>query len=449
MTGNYTGCTQESGISVIATAQNQISNATTYGYDTAGNMTANGSNTYTYDAENHLASTAGVTYIYDGDGKRVEKAQSGTVTKIYWYGTDGNVLDETDGTGSTGNSAFSEYVYLNSQGQRIARRDSSNNAYYYGSDHLGTSRVLAEVPSGSTTATLCYDADFYPFGGERVYTNSCTQTYKFTGKERDPESGLDNFAARYDSSSTGRFMSPDPLGGQLLDPQTLNKYSYARNDPGDLTDPTGLYTCKDDHNKCQTKEDIAFEKARQQALKSKDPKEQRAAKSYGNPTKDNGVTVQFGNPGTGRGGATTSDLRVDPNDSSKFQAVETVTIRSGDSGESLVADVTHEGSHVADAQEFAATIDSTGAADQSKNLTTYQTELNAYLLNQSVLTAGNEKRSYGDCGKDPCILGAGVSAAQALENINRLLALPESKGGYNVTPNDQGPLLYPSLTIPK
>ena len=63
---------------------------------------------------------------------------------------------------------------------------------------------------------------------------------KFTGKERDSESGLDNFGARYDSSSMGRFMSPDPLGGHQEDPQTLNKYVYARNNPLNLTDPTGL-----------------------------------------------------------------------------------------------------------------------------------------------------------------------------------------------------------------
>ena len=38
-------------------------------------------------------------------------------------------------------------------------------------------------------------------------------THKFTGKERDGESGLDNFGARYLTSSIGRFMSPDPMGG--------------------------------------------------------------------------------------------------------------------------------------------------------------------------------------------------------------------------------------------
>jgi RHS repeat-associated protein len=64
--------------------------------------------------------------------------------------------------------------------------------------------------------------------------------YKFTGKERDSESGLDNFEARYLGSSLGRFMSPDPMGGDTKDPQSLNRYAYVRNNPLKLTDPTGL-----------------------------------------------------------------------------------------------------------------------------------------------------------------------------------------------------------------
>ncbi len=57
---------------------------------------------------------------------------------------------------------------------------------------------------------------------------------KFTGKERDSESGLDNFTARYFGSTIGRFMSPDPMGGHPEDPQTLNKYAYVRNNPTTL-----------------------------------------------------------------------------------------------------------------------------------------------------------------------------------------------------------------------
>jgi RHS repeat-associated protein len=96
---------------------------------------------------------------------------------------------------------------------------------------------------------ICYDADFYPFGGERAITNTCPQNYKFTGKERDYESGLDNFGARYMSSGLGRFMTPDwsaspsPVPyASLPYPQSLNLYSYVQNNPLKSTDPTGHCT---------------------------------------------------------------------------------------------------------------------------------------------------------------------------------------------------------------
>jgi len=66
-------------------------------------------------------------------------------------------------------------------------------------------------------------------------------TYKFTGKERDEESGLDNFKARYFGSSMGRFSSPDPdnAGAWEADPQSWNAYAYARNNPLLFTDRDG------------------------------------------------------------------------------------------------------------------------------------------------------------------------------------------------------------------
>jgi RHS repeat-associated protein len=246
LTGGYGGCVQESGLSVTENNQNRITTSG-YGYDTAGNTTlVPPGTTLVYDAENHLTSAAGVTYTYDGDGERVEKSSG----KIYWYGIDGSVLDETDLTGSITNSSFGEYVFLG--GARIARRDSSNNVLYYFADQLGTTRVNAQVLSGQTTATLCYDADFYPFGGERAYTDTCTQNYKFTGKERDSESGLDNFEARYNSSVIGRFMSPDPenAGAEQINPQSWNMYSYVLNNPLSFTDPTGLDPCDDNNPTC-------------------------------------------------------------------------------------------------------------------------------------------------------------------------------------------------------
>src|SRR5579859_5296560 len=367
---------------------------------------------FTFDAENHLTSTAGQTYLYDGDGKRVEKASGSPLTanKLYWYGTEDSPVLETDAAGNE------LYRYFRFQGLLTTREEANDWVDHYGLDALGNVRWLYSYHGAWDVS------DYYPFGGERIWQSNSTNTRKFTSKERDSESGLDNFGARYDSSSMGRFMSPDPLGGRMIDPQTLNKYSYTRNNPVNLIDPTGLYTCADQAD-CKSKQDIAFEKARQQDLKSKDPNVVRAAEAYGDPTKDNGVGVQFGDPGKGKNGNTTSDVRVDPNDPSKVQASETVTIRPDQSSTDLAATVGHEGSHVADAQDFVSTLTTAGAGDQSKNLTKYATELKAYLVTQSILDAlasPNEKRSFGDCG-GPCILGPGILPAQALQTINQLL----------------------------
>ena len=72
---------------------------------------------------------------------------------------------------------------------------------------------------------------------------------RYTGKERDTESGLDYFGARYYSSNMGRMMSPDPSGLAYADPtnpQSFNLYSYVLNNPLKFTDPTGLYCYWDD-----------------------------------------------------------------------------------------------------------------------------------------------------------------------------------------------------------
>lgn len=230
-------CSNEELLSVAATTKNQVSG---YTYDSAGNLiNDNAGHTYTYSAENQLVTAGGVTYAYDGDGKRAQKSGG----KLYWYGMGSDPLDETDLSGNSNNATFAEYIFFNSQ--RIARRDYLNNVNYYFSDHLGTARVVANA-SGS----VLDDSDFYPFGGERIVSSSSGNRYKFTGKERDFESGLDNFEARYNSSSLGRFMSPDPenVGASLGAPQSWNAYSYVLNNPLNSVDPTGLDCIYVDNN---------------------------------------------------------------------------------------------------------------------------------------------------------------------------------------------------------
>jgi RHS repeat-associated protein len=219
----YNGCTTEP-LSLVANASNQI---TTFTYDASGNVLNDGANTYQWLVDGHLYKANATYYYYDVHGNRAQKAGS----KWYWYGLGSDPLDESDTSGNI----TDEYVYFG--GKRIAHRAvSSNTIYFYGQDALGTSRTVF-----TSAGVLCYDADFYPFGGERAYTNTCPPTYKFTGKERDAESGLDAFGTRYRSSTVGRFVSTDPGPFIWRDPQTLNRYTYTRDNPLVYVDPTGSY----------------------------------------------------------------------------------------------------------------------------------------------------------------------------------------------------------------
>src|SRR5262249_15221182 len=155
-----------------------------------------------------LVYSQGQTYLYNGDGKRVAKATGSPVTpvKLYWYGADSSPILETD---ASGNELFR---YLRFQGLLVTREEANDYVDHYGLDALGNVRWLMATNSVNPNYTVGWDiSDYYPFGGERVVRANSTNRYKFTGKERDTESGLDNFGARYDSSSMGRFMSPDPI----------------------------------------------------------------------------------------------------------------------------------------------------------------------------------------------------------------------------------------------
>jgi RHS repeat-associated protein len=85
-----------------------------------------------------------------------------------------------------------------------------------------------------------------PYGGERAYTNTCAQNYKFEGKERDTETQNDDFGARYYSWRFGRWLSADwsavpaPVPyANLANPQTLNLYSMVADDPETFADLDG------------------------------------------------------------------------------------------------------------------------------------------------------------------------------------------------------------------
>ncbi|HVN22166.1 MAG TPA: RHS repeat-associated core domain-containing protein, partial [Dongiaceae bacterium] len=108
-------------------------------------------------------------------------------------------------------------------------------------DHLGSTRLLSKLDQ-----TVRESDDYYPFGELIPSVPGTGDVNKFTGKERDVESGLDNFGARYNASSLGRFMTPDSSAqpeavpySDLSNPQSLNLYSYGDNNPLSRVDKEG------------------------------------------------------------------------------------------------------------------------------------------------------------------------------------------------------------------
>jgi RHS repeat-associated protein len=238
-------------------------------YDAAGDVLFDGINSYAYDAEGRVCATSNGTtytgYIYDADGNRVAKGSVNlstpttaspyglscnlainpttglptngfTLTKSYIRGTGGELLTEMGAGG--------QWVYSDAyaEGQLRATYNQDGNTYFALNDWLGTKR--AELSAAGCLETF----GSLPFGDDLTPLGNCPDASEqhFTGKERDTESGLDYFGARYYASSMGRFMSPDwsakedPVPyAKLDDPQSLNLYSYVYNNPLSRNDPEG------------------------------------------------------------------------------------------------------------------------------------------------------------------------------------------------------------------
>ncbi len=111
-----------------------------------------------------------------------------------------------------------------------------SNIYYYHTDHLGSSSVMTD-----TNGNKVEDLYYYPYGKVYTDTGSIKVKHKFTGQELDTESGLYYYGARYYEPEIGRFISADSIVQDYTDPQTLNRYSYCRNNPVILTDPSGNF----------------------------------------------------------------------------------------------------------------------------------------------------------------------------------------------------------------
>jgi RHS repeat-associated protein len=202
-----------------------------YAYDLSGNMTNDGLNTLVYDAENRVTSSGGTLgsggYAYDGNSLRVSKTVSGTTTVYIFSGS--KVIAEY-ASGAAPASPSKEYIHAGSQ---LLATISGGTINYHVPDHLS-----ARVTTDSNGSVIGQQGN-YPFGEYSWYASSTTTKWQFTSYERDAESSNDYAMARFNVAHLGRFSSPDPLAGSIGNPQSLNRYTYARNDAINFVDPSG------------------------------------------------------------------------------------------------------------------------------------------------------------------------------------------------------------------
>ena len=155
------------------------------------------------------------------------------VGTFYIYSFDGRLLSEYDIYGT----CLRDYIYM---GNRLIAeyRPQEGKYYYYTPDQINSTRIVTN-DSGAVVYAAAHD----PFGGiQKTWTSTYDPVLKFSGKERDAESGLDYFGARYYDKAQYRFISVDPVinaGAAIGNPQRWNLYSYCGNNPIVYLDPDG------------------------------------------------------------------------------------------------------------------------------------------------------------------------------------------------------------------
>jgi len=208
-------------------------------YDANGNILTDPSHTYAWDSAGRPVTIDTVNMTYDALGRMVEQNRSGAYTQFV-YGPHGGKFAIM--SGQTLQKAIVPLI-----GGSQAVYSASGLLYYGHSDHLGSIRL-----GSSSSRTVSFDIAYAPFG--ETYASSGSADPAFTGQRQDTVSGLYDFPAR-EYSTEGRWPSPDPSGiaaFYLTDPQTINRYVYARNTPLSMVDHTGLHLdeCGDDEDYC-------------------------------------------------------------------------------------------------------------------------------------------------------------------------------------------------------
>jgi RHS repeat-associated protein len=214
-------------------ATNRFVNSTTgITYDEAGNVTGDPKFRglqYKYDANGRMiwsataSSTQQADAVYDGQGQRVA-TQVGGVWRYMVYDTPGQMIAEYGGADNPG----------------------AGGVHFQVSDHQGSVRAVT-----NENGWIAGRHDYQPFGeevgagtGQRTleqgYNAPDISRQKYGMTERDEATGLDHSDWRKYEQNAGRWTSPDPLKGDVEDPQSFNSYTYAGNSPTNFVDPSGL-----------------------------------------------------------------------------------------------------------------------------------------------------------------------------------------------------------------
>ncbi|MBB4959612.1 RHS repeat-associated core domain-containing protein [Micromonospora polyrhachis] len=203
---------------------------------------------YAYDPDGNTTSRTvagiGQQLSWDAEGHLVTVTEAGRTTS-YLYDADGNRLIRRDSEGTT--------VYLGDTELRLADGSVAGTRYYtFGGGTVGVrtgGKLTWLVPDQHGTGQLAIDATTHqvtrryllPFGGPRGgAVPDWPGERGFVGGTVDP-TGLTHLGAREYDPETGRFISVDPLI-DTDDPQQMDGFAYANNNPTTFTDPDGLLT---------------------------------------------------------------------------------------------------------------------------------------------------------------------------------------------------------------
>jgi RHS repeat-associated protein len=202
-------------------------NSAVYGFDANGNQTSKTQNSSTtnfaYDVKDQLLSVnqnnanIGV-FSYDYQGHRIVKDMGGSIVRYAYDGS--SVLVETDTSGST----LAKFDY--GPDRLLSMNHATEGRAYYLFDALGSVANLT-TSAGGIQARYQYDA----FGNYRSTAGASFNRFAFTGHEKDNETNLYYFKARFYDPETGRFLNQDAYLGDINTPPSLHRYLYAYSNP--------------------------------------------------------------------------------------------------------------------------------------------------------------------------------------------------------------------------